>query len=83
MNDLFIHSWSEKLGKELIEYWKYTGFLDIFPQLSPTQVGETLSFFYDSFFVFPKIPWVVQKKSEFIQRMKDFYTIPWFYLILS
>ena len=43
-------------------------FLDVFPQLSPTQVGKILSFseFLNSF-----------------KRMKDFSKIPWFSLILS
>ena len=41
-------------------------FLDVFPQLSPTQVGETLSFSKKKFLSFPKIPWV-------------FLKIPWVY----
>ena len=31
-------------------------FFDVFPQLSPTQVGETLSFSKKNPWVFPKIP---------------------------
>ena len=58
--------------------WVYEGaycvaatyaFLDVFPQLSPTQVGETLSFFSENSL---SIPELIQKNGRFFQNYLNF-----------
>ena len=46
-------------------------FLDVFPQLSPTQVGETLSFSRNSL-SFPENSWVFRKILEFFGKFFEF-----------